>query len=108
MKPILAALVLILFTSCTTPPKVDWDARVGKLNFDEAVRELGPPEKSAKLTDNTRVADWIFVRGRSEPSFHTFPDGRVLRTEGVRGFDQILRLTFAADGKLSGWKRVWR
>lgn len=108
LTPLLAVLGLALFISCTTPPKVDWEARIGVLTFDEAVRELGPPEKSAQLTDRTRVADWLLVRGRSAPNFHTFPDGQMLRTEGVRGFDQVLRLTFTPEGKLAGWKRVQR
>lgn len=108
LTPLLALLCLLLLTNCTTPPKVDWDARVGVLTFDEAVRELGPPEKSAVLTDKTKVADWLVSRGRTEPTFHSFPDGSVLRTEGVRGMDQVLRLTFTQEGKLSSWKRVWR
>ncbi len=103
-----ALLCLAFLSSCTTPPKIDWDARIGSFTYDQAVQQLGPPEKSATLTDKSRVADWLVARGRSEPMFHSFPDGRVLTTEGTRGFDQLLRLTFDADGKLSAWKRLWR
>ena len=108
LTPLLALFCLLLLTNCTTPPKVDWDARVGVFTFDEAVRELGPPEKSTVQADNTKVADWLAARGRSQPAFHSMPDGGVLRTEGLRGMDQVLRLTFTQEGKLSAWKRVWR
>lgn len=104
----LALLLCLLATACTTPPTTNWDARVGSYTFDAAVQELGPPEKSAALTDGTRVADWLVARGRSSATHHSFPDGRVIRTEGVREPDRLLRLTFAPDGKLKRWQRVWR
>ena len=104
----LLGLLALLATACTTVPKIDWDARVGSYTFDSAVKEMGPPEKSATLADGTRVADWLVLRGRSNPMYHSFPDGRVIRTEGVRDPDRLLRLTFAHDGTLKEWKRVWR
>lgn len=105
---LLTTLLALLATACTTPPKIDWDARVGTYTFDLAVKDMGPPEKSASLADGARVADWLVARGRSNPIYHSFPDGRVIRTEGVRDPDRLLRLTFAPDGKLKEWKRVWR
>lgn len=39
--------------------RVDWDSRVGVFTYDQAVTELGPPDKQAKLTDNQTVAEWI-------------------------------------------------
>ena len=104
----LALLFGLLATACTTTPKIDWDARVDSYTFDAAVKELGPPEKSAALTDGSRVADWLVARGRSTATYHSFPDGRVFRTDGVRDPDRLLRLTFAPDGKLRSWQRVWR
>src|ERR1035438_7574441 len=51
----LAALVL---AGCVTQ-KIDWPARVGNYTYDQAIMKLGPPDKSAKLTDGTVVADWL-------------------------------------------------
>ncbi len=99
--------LITLLTACATPPTIAWDARVGSYTFDTAVKDMGPPAKSATLTDGTRVAEWLAQRGTSTPTYHSFPDGRVIRTEGTRGADQWLRLTFGADGKLKEWKRVW-
>lgn len=104
---LLASLALLL-AACFTVPKIDWDSRVGSYTFDAAVKEMGPPEKSALLTDGSRVADWLMSRGRDNPIYHSFPDGRVIRTNGVRDPDRLLRLTFAHDGQLKEWKRVWR
>ncbi|MFM8469770.1 MAG: hypothetical protein ACKODH_07355 [Limisphaerales bacterium] len=105
---VLTIWLALLITACTTTPTIDWDARVGSYTFDGAVRDMGPPEKSANLADGTRVADWLVARGRNNPIYHSFPDGRVIRTEGVRDPDRLLRLTFAPDGRLKEWKRVWR
>ncbi len=104
----LTLLLTLLATACVTPPTIDWAARVGSQTFDATVKELGPPDKTAVLTDGTRVSEWLAVRGTSNANYHSFPDGRVLRTEGTRGPDRWLQLTFAADGKLKEWKRVWR
>ncbi len=105
---LLAVLLAVFSTACQTAPKIDWDARVGNYTFDLAVRELGPPDKSASLTDGTRVAEWMVARGWNTPTFHTFPDGRIIRTDVIRGPDRWLRLTFGAEGKLQEWRRVWR
>lgn len=105
---LLTTLLTLLATACTTVPTIDWDARVGSYTFDTAVKDMGPPEKSASLADGTRIADWLVARGRINPIYHSFPDGRVIRTEGVRDPDRLLRLTFAPDGKLKEWKRIWR
>jgi len=104
----LAALLIGIATGCQTLSPPDWDARVGTFTFDDTVKELGPPDKSATLTDGTRVAEWMVIRGWNTPTFHTFPDGRILRTDGSRGPDRWLRLTFLPDGKLSEWRRFWR
>ena len=110
MRPIAQLLLLAatLAAGCTTPPQIDWDSRVGSQTFDATVSQLGPPDKTASLTDGTRVSEWLSVRGTSSPSYHSFPDGRVIRTEGTRGADRWLQLTFTPDGKLKSWKRVWR
>lgn len=104
----LLGLLTLFATGCTTPPKIDWDARVGGYTFDAAVKELGPPDKSATLTEGTKVAEWLTARGWSTPTYHSFPDGRVIRTDTGHGPDHWLRLTFTPEGKLTTWKRVWR
>lgn len=104
----LLGLLTLFATGCTMPPKIDWDARVGIYTFDAAVKEMGPPDKSALLSDGLKVAEWLTIHGWSTPTYHSFPDGRVFRTDSARGPDRWLQLTFDPDGRLKSWKRVWR
>lgn len=108
MRTLLLATLFALLAGCTTPPTVDWAARVGNFTHDQAVLELGPPVKSTALDDGSRMAEWLVQRGRRNATYFSLPDGRVIRTEGVRDPDQVLRLTFGSDGKLKEWKRIWR
>ena len=75
--------------------------------------ELGPPDKSAKLTDGTVVADWLTHRAQiivaPEPYFAPpgcyFGPLTPMRTETCFPA-RYLRLTFGADGKLKAWKEL--
>ena len=108
----LAAFVLALCaTGCATKPKADWNARVGNYNFDQAVVELGPPERQSTLSDGRKVAEW--VTGHSGGSGLSLGFGGygshtgvgVSQSIGSGGYEKILRLTFDTDGKLTEWKR---
>jgi len=111
----LCLLGAFLFAGCATY-KGDWNSRIGNYTYDQAVVELGPPDKSAKLTDGTTVAEWLTRRGYSygsvsimhgygypyyfHPWYHYYPD--------PPSPDYYIRLTFGPDGKLLSWKRVAR
>ena len=105
----LAALVL---AGCVTQ-KIDWPARVGNYTHDQAIMELGPPDKSVKLTDGTVVADWLVHRAQTivAPEPYFAPTGcyfgplTPMRTETYVPA-QYLRLTFGADGKLKAGKEI--
>ena len=105
------ALVAALVVSCKTTPPVDWNSRVGTYTFDQAVTELGPPDKQAKLSDGKTVAEWITHRsGGTGLSVGTgfFSGGAgVGVSQGVaQGYsDRILKLTFETDNKLSTWSK---
>ena len=63
--PVLAAFVasLFLFTSCAT--RIDWNSRVGNYTYDQAVLEMGPPDRMAILSDGRKVGEWMTFRGRT-------------------------------------------
>ena len=99
------ALATVLFAGCKTTPVVDWNSRVGTCTFDQAVAELGPPNKQNRLGDGRIVMQWITLHG--DAGF--FGGGAA----GYGGFgmaagqpvpqtykDHVLELTFGADGKL--------
>lgn len=108
LLPLLAALLL---AGCASTPKTDWAARVGHYTYDQAVLELGPPDKVAKLDNGIVVADWVTQSART-----IGPTGPYVARPGYYGVVAtgyaptyfpawFLRLTFAADGKLTAWKK---
>lgn len=105
---------------CASRPRVDWSTRVGTFTFDDAVREMGPPDRSADLSDGGRVAEWLTRRGDPGSSgFTARPIGPSrYRQWGSPGTvwvpatpatpDQFLRLTFGPDSRLAAWESVNR
>jgi len=100
-------LALGLFTGCQTN-KIDWASRIGTYTFDDAVKEMGPPDKTATLTDGTQVCEWLTYRGS---------DGGTVITSGYYGLhassiasspDAYLRLTFNPEKKLTEAKRLYK
>ncbi|HVU09227.1 MAG TPA: hypothetical protein VHG89_11855 [Verrucomicrobiae bacterium] len=108
---VIAATVLL--AGCVTAPKINWSERIGKYTFDQAVTDFGPPDKSAKLTDGTTVAEWLTRRSQTivnpapyvvQPGFYPGP----IITPGYSTSyfpGQYLRLTFDANGKLTAEKQ---
>jgi len=112
MPLLLGCFLALLLAGCSSTPKVDWNSRVGTFPYDQAVAEMGPPDKSAKLTDESTVAEWFIKRG-SSVSFGVgtgFYGGGssvgVGQTVTTSPAGEYLRLTFGADGKLTRWERV--
>jgi hypothetical protein len=86
--------------------------------WKQAVRELGAPDKSAKLGDSVTVAEWL-VSSSSPPTIEYGGDAYVGHPDWVppdmvaaypKGPDsgRWLRLVFAPDGKLRSWKSYQR
>ncbi|MCF7707962.1 MAG: hypothetical protein K9N52_03570 [Verrucomicrobia bacterium] len=102
---IAAFLAMLLFAGCATTPKVDWDARVGSYTFDEAVMELGPPDKSAKLETGVRVCEWLTRRGYARSSFFGPTGPWSYHVYEPISPDHFLRLVFDEEGVLTDWRR---
>jgi hypothetical protein len=51
----LLMVAVLVGSGCATDP---WKKRVGSLTFEEAVRELGPPEGSMKLKSGLTTYSW--------------------------------------------------
>ena len=104
-------LAMLLLAGCASKPQINWSARVGHYTYDQAVLELGPPDKVAKLNDGIIVAEWVTQSART-----VGPTGPYVGRPGYYGTlapgyaptyfpAWYLRLTFGADGKLTDWKR---
>lgn len=95
---------------------MDWASRVGNYTYDQAVVEHGPPDKYAKLSDGTIVAEWLARRGYTYayapfgygcyPWYHGGFYSSYLDTYSSP--DYFLRLIFAPDSRLKAWKNFYR
>lgn len=98
--------LLVLVAGCRSTPKIDWNSRVGTYTYDQAVTELGPPDKSAKLSDGRTVAEWIqgYKRGSSfsvgTGVFGGHSGVSVGQTVGGGTRSRVLRLTFDQENRL--------
>jgi len=114
-KIVAASFAALLLAGCVTP-KIDWAARVGNYTYDQAVMEFGPPDKMAKLSDGTTVAEWLAQRGQvivtPEPYFigpgcYYFSPLPPMYSQTYLPA-RFLRLVFGTDGKLKTWKEFSR
>jgi hypothetical protein len=112
MEVLSGCLLAMLLAGCASTPKVDWNSRIGAFPYDQAVAEMGPPDKIAKLSDDSTVTEW-FIKHGSSVSFgvgtgfysHGSSVG-VGQTVTTSPSGDYLRLTFGADGKLTKWEQV--
>jgi hypothetical protein len=109
----LTAVFVLLFTACKTTPKIDWASRIGVFTYDQAVFELGPPDKMTKISTGS-VADWVTARDRG-PTFSLGvgsygSGGGVGVGTGAGGnvTEKVLRLTFDEEDKLVAWENTTR
>lgn len=101
-------LAAFLWTGCASKSRIDWNSRVGKYTYDQAVIEMGPPDKSAKLSDGTVVTQWLSRRGSSFRTYHLWYGGWIDSHEGPPSPDQFLTLTFDPESRLKEWKWIYK
>jgi hypothetical protein len=105
------ALITVFIAGCASTKPIDWNSRVGTYTFDQAVTELGPPDKQARLSDGKTVAQWITHReGGSGFSVGTgFIGGNtglgVSQSVGTGYSDRVLQLTFSTNNVLTAWSK---
>src|SRR6185369_4705648 len=107
----LLLLGLALF-GCKTTANVDWDSRVGNFTYDQAVAELGVPDKTARLSDGKTIAEWIrrnqgggFSFGVGTGMYGSHGGVGVSQTVATGFNDRVLRLVFDPENKLASWSR---
>lgn len=107
---LLAAIILsgLFWAGCATEPKIDWKSRVGAYSYDQAVIDMGPPDRSAKLSDGTVVAQWLSRRGSSFRTFHMFYGSWLSSSDSPPSPDQFLTLTFDPESRLKEWKWIYK
>jgi hypothetical protein len=114
-------LLLWMLAGCATTPKVDWTTRIGTYTYDQTVREMGPPDRSAELSDGSVVAEWLTRRGRRHaqatgfydygyyPGYpYYWPVSPPVYYSETSSPDYYVRLTFDPEGNLSAAQQVRR
>jgi hypothetical protein len=103
-------LAVALIAGCKTTPQVDWNSRVGRYTYNQALAELGSPEKQTKLSDGKTVDQWItlhasngfFMGGGLGNNNYGMGAGQTMAQSYK---DHVLELTFGVDGKLVSWAK---
>jgi hypothetical protein len=110
----LLILPLLLSSGCSSTPKVDWDSRIGSFTHDQAVVELGPPDRTAELSDGSRVSEWFLKEnprmsvGFGVGSYGSHGGVGVGQTVSGGRSGQYLQLTFSPNGLLQRWGKITR
>ncbi|HOX58474.1 MAG TPA: hypothetical protein P5205_15505 [Candidatus Paceibacterota bacterium] len=107
---IMAWLCVTLWLAGCATQRVDWPARIGHYTYDQAVVDMGPPDRQAKLADGAVVAEWLVSRGStyvygSADPYWPFYAGPVTAHTSPNRF---LRLTFGPNGQLAAWTKVYK
>jgi hypothetical protein len=111
LLPVILAMTVTFLTGCATKPPVNWDSRVGHYTYDQAVTELGLPDRQSRLSDGKVVYKW-FVQPPVAPRFNSgmsyygnngFGAGQTI---GSSFNSQMLQLTFDTNGTLIAWSRT--
>ena len=100
---------VLWLAGCVSGP--DWPARVGSYTYDDAVKELGPPDKKETLTDGTLVAEWLQANGRSYATYrggYPRPYSWGPPLEVAESPASYVRLTFGPDHQLTAAKRLYK
>lgn len=105
----LGVMLAGLIAGCVTN-RLDWNARIGNYTFDQAITELGPPDKQVKMSDGKSVAEWItrYYGGGStiiSPVYYGRPGVGYVQTFGPTMYESSLLLTFTTNNVLAQWSR---
>lgn len=95
----------MLGSGCAT--KIDWKSRVGSYTYDDAIKELGPPDKVATTSDQMTVAEWLLYSGSTFATYNEWgPRGYrgyhsgFYTVDVATGPGRYLRLVFDSEKRL--------
>ena len=116
------AAMLALVAGCALPaPWGNWDQRVGKYTYAQAVKDMGPPMVFATFhQDGGTYAQWLVRDEKPLPvsfgmeayaapvalqSQYQFHKKQQLEAQGMS--KRYLRMLFGPDGRMICWDRIY-
>jgi hypothetical protein len=110
--PVTLALTVAFLAGCATRPPIDWDNRIGHYTYDQAMTELGPPDRQSRMSDGKAVFKWYIQppagpRFNSGMSYYGNNGFGANQTIGSGFNNEMLQLTFDTDGKLTAWSKSY-
>jgi hypothetical protein len=103
--------MMAVCAGCATG-QVNWSVRVGHYTYDQAVAELGPPEKTTQLSDGGINAQWIKAGGGGGSAFsftsnqYAGPaEASATASARLDPNHRVLSLTFNGSKVLCGWEK---
>jgi hypothetical protein len=108
------AMLGFLLAGCSTPP-ANWENRIGNFTYAQAETELGKPAKTTTLDNGGIFAEWVTARNVKSDANTGLDTG--MRAGGIEQplnqsmqitKTEYLDLTFAPNGKLAKWEKVYR
>jgi hypothetical protein len=108
-KLVLSVIIAVLLAGCAIH-HIDWNSRVDHYTYDQAIKEFGPPDKQARLTDGQVVAEWIsrYYNGGTAvvgAGYYGYPGGIGIIQTAPSYYESKLRLTFATNNLLTAWSK---
>ena len=106
--PAVLYLAMALISGCATAPPVDWNSRVGHYTYRQAIDELGPPNREARLSSGATEVKWFI------PTVGTIgmPNNNMNNGFGVGPntnpgsfSNRYVQLTFDSNGVLTNWSK---
>lgn len=101
----------LLLGGCQNKGAILWDGRVGTYTYDQAIIELGPPDKEATTSEGVTVSQWLVSRSRiflrNPGFFYWSPMGGAMGDVSSTP-DVFLQLSFGKDRRLTAWKKVMK
>ena len=114
LRILLLGVVVVMLGGCATSRRIDWASRLGEYTRDEAILDLGPPDKTATLSDGRTIDEWLEREGATallQFGTGSYLYGGPMMQQGLAyraGPDWFLRLYFDESDRLVDWKQVSR
>lgn len=101
-------LAALIIAGCATA-QINWDARVGQFSYDDAVRELGKPDRQETLANGRTMAEWVsrYPVGNAPPDLNNsyYSRSPSFGPSPLEYRESTLQLTFGTNHVLAAWSK---